>query len=227
MDKTPFDTWARGRSIEACKQLAQGRQPFGGGASYANQQSYQNCGLEAARQIINEVFSQQEKPPISQELLLFFALQYGFTPGPAVLSNMPSGSFSKLGATNLYDWPRLLNAFGIAAFLHPATSETDEDRRRDLFAIIRRAVALRQGVIAGVWAARLWPENVARRNGLEPGQPEWHHAVLPMACQGDQVLVNDTGIRGHCGGNVIPATHFQASLDAQSPVLVTRDPIWR
>lgn len=224
MADTPFDAWLRGENEQVCRDLRK--------TSASNrrrglaQQSYENCGLECCRQIINRTFRRQGKQPVGEQLLLAYALRRGLTTGPAVIHGLAPGDFAQLGRTTAADIRELLEEFGISSSLCglPENNEAAARERHFNFIIVP-ALAARKGVVARVFAARLWSAETAARTGYTPGAAEGRHAVLPVAVAGGAVLLNDTGEVNSCG-RVFPGAHFMNALDPAGDVLVTDDPIW-
>lgn len=80
-------------------------------------------------------------------------------------------------------------------------------------------------MVAAVWGARLWPPNIVKGMEISPGAAELPHAVVPIACNGGTVFLNDSGVLAHCG-RTVPAALFVGSLQATEHLVITRDPIW-
>lgn len=226
MAETPFDDWLLRENEQTCRNLGRTRRPIGPARPGANQQSYQNCGLECCRQIINRVRQREGKEPVSEQLLLIYALRQGLAQGPLLSSQVPVANWRQFGGTSAGDRRDLLADFGIVAELRGRPFESEEAARNQRFQMcILPALAERKGVVAAVWGARLWPPSLFKGTGISPGAPEVSHAVVPIACNGGSVFLNDSGVLAHCG-RTVPVALFVESLIATDSVLITRDPVW-
>lgn len=108
MAETAFDDWLLRENDKTCRDLGRTRRPFGPIRPGANKQSYQNCGLECCRQIINRVRQREGKQPVSEQLLLLYALRNGFAQGPLVSTQVPLASLRQFGGTTAGDRRDLL-----------------------------------------------------------------------------------------------------------------------
>ncbi len=183
-----------------CRAAATGR------TSGRTQQSYQNCGVESSRQLIN-----QSGNNIGETDLLNDAMNSGdadrVTTGkwPNRQTDMAnSGGTGPDGRNNI------LNSHGV-----PAHTETQNMQN------IQQAVSENRGVITSHDAGILWGD--ARYNG-------GGHAIVTTGMEYDangnlkNVIVNDTGT-GNCQ-NSIPANQYQNSLRPGRDINVTNNPVW-
>ena len=197
--------------IQRCQAMAAGRNPPAGaqtpgGAQIAPNtagQSYNNCGVESSRQIIQQATGSN----ISQEALLQQSINGGLAsqgaPGPAQMWNS--------GGTNPAQRAQILTNNGVPAATQAPT-----------MANLENAVAQGRGVITAMDAGLLpnWPAGTALQS--------WH-AITVTGIEYDangnpiNVIVNDTGM-GQCGQR-IPYAQFQAALRG-TPHVVTNNPIW-
>ncbi len=182
---------------QACQAAAAGR------ASGATQQSYNNCGVESSRQIINQATGAS----LSEDGLLSSAISSGSasgTPGASLtLAN---------GGTNAAGRQAILANNGV-----PSTVvQTSPDN-------LGLAMSRGQGTIVSLDAAALWGP---------PTPPGSLHAVTVTGVEYDDagnrlaVIINDTGT-GQCGQRV-PASQFDQATAAHpsSQLNVTANPIW-
>jgi uncharacterized Zn-binding protein involved in type VI secretion len=175
----------------------------GGRSSGATQQSYNNCGVESSRQVIN----QSTGSSLSENQLLQSAINAGNaagTPGsPPTFAN---------GGTNPVGRQAILAANGVASNVQASTLSN-----------LGMAASRGQGVIASLDAAQLW-------GGTTP--PGSLHAVTVTGVEYDDagnvvnVIINDTGT-GNCG-QVVPAATWNSAVGAHpSPALnVTANSIY-
>ena len=200
-----------------CQAAAAGRNPPPGAVNPAGNQipantpgqSYNNCGVEASRQIINQATGAN----ISQEALLDQAV-------PTISSDRswwvgpinPARMFNT-GGTTPSERAALLTKNGVPASTAPGTMQN-----------LELAVAQGKGVVAAVDAGLLW--NPAFGAPLK----SWH-AILVTGVEYDangnilNVIVNDTGI-GTCGQKV-PAATFKAALAARgADHVITNNRVW-
>lgn len=174
----------------------------GGRASGSTQQSYNNCGVESSRQVINRANGSN----LSENQVLQNAIDNGWasgTPGsPPTFANGGTGAGSRQSI--------LANA-GIPSSVQTSTLDH-----------LGLAMSRGQGTIANLDAAQLW-------GGTTP--PGSLHAVTVTGVQYDDagnpthVIINDTG-SGQCGQSV-PIATWNAAVGAHpSPALnVTNTPI--
>ncbi len=179
-----------------CNGAASGR------ASGTTQQSYNNCGVESSRQVIN----QANTSAVTENQLLQSAINQGFangTPGsPPAFAN---------GGTGAAGRQSILAANGVAS-----TVQTSNLGNLGL------AMSRGQGVIANLDAAQLW-------GGATP--PGSLHAITVTGVEYDDagnvvnVIINDTGT-GNCG-QVVPVATWNSAVGAHpAPALnVTNNPI--
>lgn len=180
-----------------CNSAADGR------TSGSTQQSYNNCGVESSRQIIN----QANGTNITENQLLQSAINQGFANGtrgsPPMFAN--GGTFPAARQS-------ILAANGVASGVQASNLEN-----------LGLALSRGQGVIASLDAASLW-------GGTTP--PGSLHAVTVTGVEYDDagkpvnVIINDTGT-GNCG-QVVPIATWNAAVSAHpSPALnVTSSPIF-
>jgi YD repeat-containing protein len=171
--------------------------------SGTTQQSYNNCGVESSRQLINRA----NGTAISENTLLQQSINSGLangTPGVApVLAN---------GGTNPLGRQAILAANGVGSSVMPTTA-----------ANLGAAMSQGQGVIVSLDAAPLW-------GGATPAGSL--HAVTVTGVEYDAngnptaVFINDTGT-GQCGQRVPIAVFNQATAAHPSSQLnVTNNPIF-
>lgn len=175
-----------------CRALASGR------TSNTTSQSYNNCGVESSRQLIN-----RSGNPISEDTLLDEAMASGDAAQEP--TRFASGGTGPDGRENILD-------------SHGVPSHQVSQGMRN----ISQAVAEGRGVITSHDAGILW--NDAQYNG---GGHAIVPTGLEYDANGrlQNVIVNDTG-QGQCGQK-IPADQFESSLRPGRNVNVTDNPIWR
>lgn len=181
----------------ACQAAAGGR------ASNATQQSYNNCGVESSRQLINQATGAN----VGENALLTQAINSGNaagTPGAAL-------QFAN-GGTNPATRQALLAANGVPSIVQPTTMEN-----------LGLAMSRGQGAIVALDAAPLWGP---------PQPPGSLHAVTVTGIEYDDagnptnVIINDTGT-GQCGQRVLAARFNQATAaHPNSRLNVTSNPLW-
>lgn len=179
-----------------CNAAANGR------TSGSTQQSYNNCGVESSRQVIN----QANGTNVTENQLLQSAINQGSangTPGsPPVFAN---------GGTTPATRQQILANSGVASSVQSSNLNN-----------LGLAMSRGQGTIASLDAAPLWGGSTA------PGSL---HAVTVTGVEYDDagnvknVIINDTGT-GNCG-QVVPVATWNAAVGAHpSPALnVTTNPI--
>ncbi|MCC6554111.1 MAG: PAAR domain-containing protein [Polyangiaceae bacterium] len=209
---------------EACRSAAAGRSPPQGATDPAGRQlqpntpgqSYNNCGLESSRQLINAA---DPSANLTQEQLLDQAAS-------ANLAERVPGNLYESGRTTPQNLAALLGRNNVPAQVAPNTGQAANMTQ------IAQFVAEGRGVIAPVYAAMLWDDSVAWNSGLVPGTYTGSHYVLVTGVEYDEagelksVIINDTGL-GQCGQSV-PASKFHRSLHSHSgngPV-VTTGAVW-
>jgi hypothetical protein len=187
-----------------CQIAANGR------GSGTTAQSYNNCGVESSRQLIN----QANGTNVSENALLQNAINNGWaggTPGsPPVFANGGTGPAGRQAI--------------LAGSTPPIASTIQPSNITNL----GLAGAQGQGVIANVDAAFLW-NNVP---GVATPPPGSLHAVVVTGVEYDDagnpvnVFINDTGT-GQCG-RAVPAAQWNQAVNAHpAPALnVTTNPIW-
>lgn len=170
-----------------------------GRTSGSKSQSYNNCGVESSRQIINEATGKN----VSEDDLLNDAMKHG--DAEKERKRYDSGGTSPDQRQNLLD-------------RHGVPSHLEDNSMQN----IAQAVAEKRGVITSHEVQTLWPPVV---NGQSGG----HAIVvtgLEYDANGNlkNVIVNDTGL-GICGRSV-PAGQFENSLRPGRPVNVTDKTVW-
>jgi hypothetical protein len=205
--------------IAACVAARSGRNPPPGTvdnngnpiAGNTPGQSYNNCGIESSRQIINQTGGNA-----TQEGLLNQSMASGDA------TQVP-GSLFQSGGTDPGGRQNILAANGVPSHLEAGNMGN-----------LQTAVANGDGVIASVWAGNM--PNWAVSPG--PGQPAVNpvppgtggHAILVTGVEYDDngnpinVYINDTGM-GQCGQK-IPYNQFQNALRPGRDLNVTNNPIW-
>lgn len=184
---------------DMCNAAANGR------TTGTTQQSYNNCGVESSRQVINQANS--SAPPLGEDQLLQQAINQGLangTPGsPPVFAN---------GGTFPVSRQNILASNGVASTVQASNAGN-----------LGLAMSRGQGVIASLDAAQLW-------GGTTP--PGSLHAITVTGVEYDDagnvvnVIINDTGT-GNCG-QVVPVATWNAAVGAHpSPALnVTNNSIF-
>lgn len=182
-----------------CRAAAAGR------TSGSTQQSYQNCGVESSRQLINQAGN-----PITEDQLLDDAMNSGDA------DRVQTGKWpfrqtdrANSGGTGPDGRNNILNDHGV-----PAHTEAQGMTN------ISQAVAEGRGVITSHDAGILW------------GDPNVNggHAIVTTGMEYDangnlvNVIVNDTGT-GNCQQS-IPAAQYENSLRPGRDINVTDNPIW-
>lgn len=195
----------------ACVAAAAGRNPPPGtvdnngnpiGANTPGQ-SYNNCGVESSRQIVNQATGAN----VSQEALLNQSMASGNA------TQVP-GSLFQSGGTDPAGRQAILAANGVPSHLEAGNMGN-----------LETAAANGQGVVASVWAGNM--PNWAGQ-GLAPGTGG--HAILVTGVEYDDagnpinVIINDTGM-GQCSQK-IPYAAFQGALRPGRDLNVTDNPIW-
>jgi uncharacterized Zn-binding protein involved in type VI secretion len=193
----------------ACEAAREGRNPPPGTlddngnpiASNTPWQSYNNCGVEASRQIINR----SQGSNLTQEQLLDQAISSG------IAGSDPNSLFNS-GGTSQAGLQQLWQDNNVAGHLEPSSLEN-----------LETAVAQGQGVAVELDADTLWS------NGLTP-QNMHNHVVTATGVRYDEngnvthVIINDTG-QGTCS-QAVPIDVWNSSTNAGWQNVVTDDPIW-
>ncbi|MBK8262739.1 MAG: PAAR domain-containing protein [Nannocystis sp.] len=202
----------------ACVAARAGRDPPAGALSPSGAQlqpntdgqSYNNCGVESVRQIINQVDPANAQ---TQEELLNHAMANGNA------TSVP-GNLHASGGTLPQQRVNILTDHGVGATQVAPTMDN-----------LQQHVGLGRGVTADVWAARFWPADVVTGSGMVPGTNAGGHSILVTGVEFDaqgnleNVIVNDTGT-GDCSRSV-PAAQFEGALiGGGNNHVVTDDPIW-
>ncbi|MEZ4312215.1 MAG: C39 family peptidase [Polyangiaceae bacterium] len=186
---------------DRCRAMAAGR------TSGSTQQSYNNCGIESSRQLINQAGGN-----MSEDQLFDWALNNGQA------SRETTGKWYNRqtdrvasGGTHPGGRNTILNSNGVAA--HTETGS---------MANLTQAVAEGRGVISSHDANVLWYNNA---------QPQVAgHAIVPTGLEYgpdgtlQNVIINDTGT-GRCQQSK-PAAQFESSLRPGRDLNVTDNPIW-
>jgi uncharacterized Zn-binding protein involved in type VI secretion len=174
----------------------------GGRASQSTHQSYGNCGVESARQIINRATGGN----VSEQALLDSSLQSGNAEAGADPVNHPEHH----GGTFPEQRQNILAANGV-----PSTQQDCN------MANITQAVAEGRGVITSHDVSVLWgPNNTGG------------HAIVVTGIQYDangnpvNVIVNDTGKNPPNCSVPYPVDTYRNSLSTNNPINVTSNPIW-
>lgn len=160
------------------------------------QQSYGNCGIEAARQII----AQATGNTISEDGLLNDAIKHG--------EAVNTTDTRKLGGSWAPTLRSLLERHFVASSLAPNELST-----------IVQAVAEGKGVISIHEAAVLWDTNQSGSHAVVPTGLTYNEAG-----ELETVIINDTGT-GQASRHV-PAKQFKYSLISGDKANVTDAPIW-
>ncbi len=167
-------------------------------------QSYNNCGVEVSRQIIN----QANGSSVSQETLLNQSMA-------ANRANQVPGNMWASGGTLPSQRVQIMGANGVAAHEEAPTMGNMES-----------AVAAGRGVSVDVWAGSM--PNWAGQ-GLAPGTGG--HNILVTGVEYDDngnpinVIINDTGV-GQCSQSVPYAQFQNALMGGGNTHVVTNNSIW-
>jgi uncharacterized Zn-binding protein involved in type VI secretion len=181
----------------ACEAAADGR------SSKKTRQSYENCGVESSRQIIN----QANRTAVDEKSLLQNAINNGWADGTP---GMPPAAAD--GGTSAAGRAAILRSAGVNSTVQVNTLEN-----------LGLASSRGQGLIANLDPALLWGQ----------GTPGKGHAVAVTGVKYDDagnvthVVINDTGT-GKCGQEVDVATWNKAVAGkvGGSSLNVTNTPIW-
>lgn len=174
----------------ACQNAAAGR------TSGATQQSYQNCGIESSRQIINQATGGN----MTEDALLDDAMNNGDAANER--NRADSGGSSPDGRE------RVLDRNGV-----PSSRQTGSMDN------IMQAVAEGRGVITSHDVSVLWGPGNAGGHAVMVTGVEYDASGNPT-----RVIYNDTGT-GQCATSV-PAAQFQSSLRPGRDINVTDNPIF-
>lgn len=175
---------------DACFAAAKSRSPA------SSQQSYENCGVESARQIINQVNGSN----IDEDTMLDAAMR----DGDAERDRRRMDS----GATKPTQRRDLLARHGIESTLEPNS-----------MANITQAVAERRGVITSHDVKVLWDVKNSGGHAVFVTGLRYSQDGSLLG-----VTINDTG-QGPCS-RTVPAAQFEKSLLRGVDVNVTKKPIW-
>lgn len=212
--------------IGRCKALAAGRQPPAGALDPNNNQiqsgtgtqSYNNCGVESTRQLIQQATGST----ISQEQLLNQAVAGNLAdsgvPRPPLLQHPPGQQMYYSGGTLPAGRAQILTNNGVAATTVPPTMPN-----------LETAVSQGQGVTSDVWAGSMPTWQAVPNNNLVPGTGA--HTVVVTGVEYDangnpvNVIINDTGL-GQCGQKIPYAAFQSALIGGGNNHVVTTNPIW-
>ncbi|HUJ89551.1 MAG TPA: PAAR domain-containing protein [Syntrophorhabdales bacterium] len=166
--------------------------------SESTQQSAQNCGIESARQIINQATGKavREKPLLNHAIRNKWA--------------EPGATWRDSGGTDPAERQAILKSEGVDSVRQPQNMEN-----------IQQAVAEGRGVITSHDAGLLWgdPTYAGSGHAVTVTGIEYDKNGNP-----DTVFINDTGTGN--GAQPVPAAQFESSLRAKREINVTKDPIW-
>jgi uncharacterized Zn-binding protein involved in type VI secretion len=184
-----------------CNEAAKGRK------SGKTQQSYNNCGVESSRQLIN-----QSGNPINEDDLLNSAMNNGDADRKTTGKwyNRQEDRFNS-GGTSPDGRNNILNDNGVPAHTEAGSMQN-----------IQQAVAENRGVISSHDANILWYDKAQKDVA--------GHAIVPTGMEYDEngnlknVILNDTGM-GNCQ-QTMSADQFQRSLRPGRDINVTNNPIW-
>lgn len=174
----------------ACVAAANGR------TSNSQQQSYENCGVESSRLIIN----QANGSSVTEDQLLDQSLQNGDA------TNAPDRADA--GGTSPAQRQAILAQNGVPSSLQPNTMEN-----------IMQAVAEKKGVITSHDAGTLWGTDQAGGHAIGV-----IGIVYDANGNPSEVITNDTGL-GVCH-NTVPIGQYKASLRPGRDINVTNNPIY-
>lgn len=173
-----------------CNGAATGR------SSGSTQQTYGNCGVESARQIVNQATGGN----VAEDQLLNLALNNGWAgqdPDPL-----------QRGGTGPADREAILSSQGVQSVRQPQNLQN-----------IERAVAEGRGVITSHDAGLLWNTSDSGGHAVLVTGVEYDANGNPV-----NVIINDTGA-GQCRQSV-PVQQFENSLRPNREINVTNRPIW-
>lgn len=178
-------------ALEACS-IDAGR----GRASGSTSQSYNNCGVESSRQIINAATGRN----VSEDALLNESMRHGD-------ADEERKRFDS-GGTHPDSRRNILARNGVPSSLQDGTMDN-----------ISQAVAERRGVITSHEVSVLWGPGQSGGHAIVVTGVEYDANGNLL-----NVIMNDTGL-GQCGRK-IPAAQFQNSLRPGRPANVTNNPVW-
>lgn len=167
-----------------------------GRSSGGTQQSYQNCGVESSRQIVNQATDSD----VSEDDLLDTAMDNGWADR--------GGTRDDSGGTTPEGMQSILGSHGVSSTLQPQTMEN-----------IQQAVAEGRGVITAHDAGALW--NTTDEGGhaiLVTGAQYDANGKLTA------LIINDTGTGE--GMHSVPADRYERSLLQGFDATVTNGKIW-
>ena len=182
-------------ATKACEDAAKGRK------SGKTNQSYENCGVESSRQIINA----GKDLPISEDDLLDSALKNGDAEKAATRDLS--------GRTTADQRKNILKDNGVSSSLKPQTLKG-----------IDEAVSEGRGVIAAVDVSKLWgPPNKGGHAVVVTG------VVKDADGNITEVIINDTANHGGGGqcGKRYTADEFEKALIPEKKMNVTKNPVWK
>jgi uncharacterized Zn-binding protein involved in type VI secretion len=220
---------------QQCQNLAAGRSPAAGSTDPAGNplqantagQSYNNCGVESARQLINQANGSN----ISQETLFNQSIASGNATQPAIGSTSSGTVVTAAnqawmsGGTNANGRVAILAANGVPASTLPTTAAGPQ------VADLGVSLSNGRGAIAAI-----------DTNGMPGwGTQSGPHAIVVTGMEYDdngnitKVTYNDTGV-GQCNVTVT-AAQFQTALNGRTamasangqgpvPFVVTNNPFW-
>lgn len=174
--------------------------PAGAVAVFPGAQSFGNCGIQSAQQVIHQATGNN----MGENALLNWALANNHADNDA--------NPDLRGATTASQTEDILDAQGVPSDVQPGNMDN-----------IQQTVAEGRGVISGNDAGVLW-------NSANPADHGSGHAVLVTGLRYDSngqlesVIINDTG-NGN-SADAIPAARFQNSLLAGDDITVTDAPVF-
>jgi uncharacterized Zn-binding protein involved in type VI secretion len=201
---------------QACQAAAAGR------TSGSTQQSYNNCGVESSRQVINRATGAN----ISEDALLTAsknnpAINTGPPAFPTPLGPPGSPNVFAHGGTYPSNQAALLGANGVPATVG-STATTNG---------MEMAMSQGRGTLVNIDAAALWPTTA----GNSPAAGAWHVVTVTGIEYDDNgnitnYIINDTGTAGgNCGVRVPKATFEGAAAAYHTPgqgMVTTNNAIW-
>lgn len=213
-------------ATKACEEAAKGRDKDRNKnkkspATKPTQQSYNNCGVESSRQLINAATDAN----ISEDTLLDAAIRAGDVKIKAIPTTGTAGDFAKQLKANGYSDDAIRRYF--SGGTRPETMQNilkdngvSSSLKSQTLAGMESATSNGKGVIAMVDAGELWGPPTGRG-----------HAVVVTGVVKDEngkiteVIVNDTGT-GECGKKY-PASQFEKALLPGWDMVVTKNPVWK
>lgn len=180
----------------ACQAAAAGR------TSGTTQQSYQNCGVESSRQLVNRATGGS----VNENAILDRAMNNNWA--ERVTDASGATVYADSGGTNYLERQSILGSYGVTSTTPVQNMDT-----------IQQAVAEGRGVISSHEAGALWGTTQQGGHAVTTTGVRYGADGKPVS-----VFINDTG-SGECGREV-PVGQYQGSLRAGGHINVTDASIW-